>query len=117
MQIWSTNYSLHFGSVKIRKHCLYWNVFSTNIHRKTFFQQFASFLAICLSANCMSLVSKFFLTSSEFEARFILEGFKYCPLWKVNFQLSGAFFAFFIWSVNCIRGRFQLFCQSANCIS
>ena len=40
---WS-NYSLHFASVKI--HCLYQKVVGTNIYRKIFFQQFATFLAI-----------------------------------------------------------------------
>ena len=33
MQIWSINYSLHFESVKIHKHCLYWELFSTEIYR------------------------------------------------------------------------------------
>ena len=36
MQRWYINYSLHFGSVKIHKHCLYWKVFSTEILRKIF---------------------------------------------------------------------------------
>ena len=38
---------------------------------------------------------------SEAEARFIFEGFKYCSLWKVHFQLFHDFLAFFIWFVNC----------------
>ena len=35
--MWSINYSLHFGSVKIHKICLYWKVFSTEICKKFFF--------------------------------------------------------------------------------
>ena len=31
IQIRSTNFSLDFEGVKIHKHCLYWNVFSTDI--------------------------------------------------------------------------------------
>ena len=46
MQIWSINYSLDFGSVKIHRDCLYCKVFSTDIYRKVFFQQFAGSLAI-----------------------------------------------------------------------
>ena len=45
MQIRSINYSLHFESVEIHKHCLYWEVFSTDIYRKIFFQHFDAFLA------------------------------------------------------------------------
>ena len=50
------------------------------------------------SVNYMSRVSKFhnfFLTCSETEARCIFEGFYYCHLWKVQFQLSRTFFSFF----------------------
>ena len=53
MQIWSISYSLHFESVKIQKHCLYWKVLSTDIYiyiyiyiYKDFFEQLAAFLAI-----------------------------------------------------------------------
>ena len=46
MKIWSKNYLLHFGSVKIHKHCLYWKVFNTDIYRKKRFQQFAAFVAV-----------------------------------------------------------------------
>ena len=44
--MWSINYSLHLGSVKIHKICLYWKVFSTEICKKFFLQQFTAFLAI-----------------------------------------------------------------------
>ena len=120
MKMWSTNYSWHFGSVKIHKNCLYWKVFSTNIYTyivKNFSTVFCFFSYICWSVNYMSWVSKFhkfFLTCSETEARFIFEGFKYCPLWKVNFQLSGTFLAFFIWSVNCLRDFFSHFVNQYN---
>ena len=65
-----------------------------------------------LVSKLYELVRKFhnfFLTSSETEAWFIFEGFMYCLLWKVYFQLSGTFFAFFIWSVNCSRDFFSQF--------
>ena len=59
---------------------------------------------ICWSVICMSWVSKlcnFFLTCSEAKARFIFEGYKYCPLWQVHLQLSNTFSGFFFWSLNC----------------
>ena len=65
-----------------------------------------------LVSKLYELVRKFhnfFLTSSETEAWFIFEVFMYCLLWKVYFQLSGTFFAFFIWSVNCSRDFFSQF--------
>ena len=40
MQIWSINYSLDFENVKIYKHCLYWEVLSTEICRKIYFNSF-----------------------------------------------------------------------------
>ena len=64
------------------------------------------------SVNCMNWVSTFrnvFLMCLEIEARFIFGCFKYCPLWKVRFQLSGIFVAFFIWSVSCWRDFFSHF--------
>ena len=112
MQTCSINDSLYFGSVKIQKHCLYWKVFSTDIYRRIIFNGFCLFSYICWSVNCMSWVSKFhnfFPTCSETVVRFIFESLKYCPLWKVHFQLSGIFIAFFIWSINCSREFFSRF--------
>ena len=123
MQISSINYSWQFESVKIHKHCLYWKVFSADIYRNIFSTVCCFFSYICYSVNCMSWVSKFnnfFLTFTETEARFILEGFKYCPLWKLHshFRSPILFFAFFfILSVNCPRDFFSHFCQSVNCMS
>ena len=45
----SVNYVLHFGSVKMHKHCLYWSVFSTDINGKiifNYFLLFSSFLQV-----------------------------------------------------------------------
>ena len=39
----------------------------------------------------------------------IFEGFKYCPLKNVHFQLSDTFVAFLIWSVICLRDFFITF--------
>ena len=106
---------LHFGSVKIHKHCLYWKGFSANIYRKIFFNCLLLFSYISWSVNCKSWDSKFhhfFLTCLGTKVRFIFEGFKYFPLWKVHSQLSSAFLALFIWSVNFPRDFFSyLFSQ------
>ena len=94
MQILSINYSLHFGSFKIRKQRLYWKVFSTGIYRKIIFNCLLSLQLIFLSVNCTSWVSRFHnlsLTCSNTDGRFIFEGFKYCQLWKVHVQLSGTY--------------------------
>ena len=48
MKIWSVNYVLHFGSVNIHKHCLYWSEFSTDINGKNIF-------------NCLLLFKPFLL--------------------------------------------------------
>ena len=43
----------------------------------------------------------------------MFDGFKYCHLWKVQFQLIGIFLDFFVWSVNCTnlyRKLWILFC-------
>ena len=37
VQFWSINYAFHYGIFKIRKHCLHWNVFCTNIYKKIIF--------------------------------------------------------------------------------
>ena len=106
MEIWSINYWLHFENVKIQKNCLYWKVFNTDIYKNIFFNSLLFFSYICRSVNCMSWVSKFnyfFLTRTEIEARFIFEGFMYCPLWKVHFQYCDTFFHFFARFVNYSR--------------
>ena len=43
VKIWYVNYALHFGSVKINKHCLYWIAFSTDINRKIIFNSLLLF--------------------------------------------------------------------------
>ena len=52
----------------------------------------------CRLVKYVSQVSKFhnfYLTCSETEAKCIFEGFLYCHLWKVQFQLFSTFFSFF----------------------
>ena len=71
------NYVLHFGSVTIHRHCLYWNVFSTDINGKIIFNCLLLLSHFCWSVNYVSRVSKFhnfFLTCSETEAWCIFEG-------------------------------------------
>ena len=95
---WSVNYVLHFASVKVHKHCLYWNVCSTDINGKLFSTVCYFLSHFCWSVNYVSWVSKvhnFLLTCSETEARCIFKGFQYCHLWKVQFQLSSTCFSFF----------------------
>ena len=75
---WSGNYVVHFGSVKIHKHCSYWNVFSTGINGKLFSTVCYFLSHFCWSVNYVSRVSKFhnfFLTCSETVARCIFERF------------------------------------------
>ena len=73
----------------------------------------------CWSVNYMSRVSKFhsfFLTCSETEA--IFEGFQYCHLWKVQFQLFSTFFRFFSSGLQIAQVTFlDHFCRSVNCMS
>ena len=115
--VWSVNYAnlvykiLHFENVKIHKDCLYWKVFSTDIHRKIYVIILLLFLA-SWSVNCTISVSKFnsfFLTCKETEARFVFE--------ESSFLTPRYFFCFFIWSVNCVRDFFQSLCQSVNYMS
>ena len=54
-EIWSINYALYFGSVKVFKNYLYWSVFSTEINRKIIF-------------NCLLLFKLFLLVSKLFES-------------------------------------------------
>ena len=43
VHIWSINYALRFGSIKIHTFCLCGKVFSTNINREIIFKLFATF--------------------------------------------------------------------------
>ena len=54
-QIWSINYALHFGSVKVHKNCLYWSAFSADISRNIIF-------------NCLLLFKLFLLVSKLYES-------------------------------------------------
>ena len=118
MQIGPINYSLHFGSVKIHKNCLYWTVFSTDIYRKIFFNCLLCFFSyICWSVNCMSWVSKFdyvFLTCSETEARFIFEGLRLTvfSFMESSFPICPYFFNFFHLVYKLFKGLFQPLCRS-----
>ena len=71
VKILSVNYVLHFESVKIYKHCLCWNVFSTDIYGKIVFNYLLLFKPFLLVSKLWELS----LTCSETEARCIFEGF------------------------------------------
>ena len=115
MQIWSINYWLHLSRYK---KIVYIGRYSILTYIEIFFLIVCCFFSyICRSVNCMSWVSKFnyfFLTCTEIEARFIFEGFMYCPLWKVHFQCSDTFFHFFCQVCKLFKGLFQPRCQSVN---
>ena len=110
--VWKLCKSLHFRSVKIHKHCLYWKAFCTNIYRKAFFNSLLFFQLYFLASKLQELsqeIPPFFLGCLETNARFIFESFKYCPLWKVLFQCCSTLLAFFIWSLNCSWDFFGYF--------
>ena len=103
VQIWSVNYALHSGSVKIHKNCLYWSVFSTDMYRKIIFNCLILLSYFCWSVKYMSRPSKFpqiFYDIQKAEEKYIFKDFYYWHLWKVQFQLSNSFLGFFMWSVN-----------------
>ena len=102
MKIWSINYELHFGSVKLHKHCLYCNAFSTDINITIIFNWFLLFKLFLLVSNWCT----------ETKARCIFNGFYYCHLQEVQFQISSTFLAFFIWSLNCSSHFLVTFCYS-----
>ena len=105
---------LHFENVKIHKHWWYWKVFSTDIYRKIYFNSLLLFSYICWSVNCMSWVSKFnnfFLTCTETEAEFILEGFN-IVLYAKFISDSLIHFLFFYMVCKLFKGLFQSLCQS-----
>ena len=56
LEIWFVYYVLHFGSVKIHKHCLYWSVFSTDLNGKIIF-------------NCFLLSNPFLIVSMVYVLR------------------------------------------------
>ena len=100
VQIWSINYALHLGNVKICKHCLYWCVFSTQMNRKIIF-------------NCL-LLFKLFLLVSKWVRHYIsqifsgvLRNWGKVYIWRLlvlSFMRSSIpifQLALFIWSVNC----------------
>ena len=120
MQVRSINYSLHFESVKIHKDCLYWKVFSPDIYRKIFFQQFAAFFSyICWSVSCISWVSKFkkfFLTCTKTETWCIFEGFNIVLYGKFIFSSSILFSRFYL-VCKLFKGLFQPLSQSVNCMN
>ena len=87
----SINYVLYFGSVKVHKHCLYWNVFSTSKCRKIIFNCLLLENRFCWSVNCMIRIRTFhnvFLTSLETEAKFIFEGYIFVIYGKLNLNFS-----------------------------
>ena len=118
MQIRSINYSLHFESVNMRKHRLYWKVFSTEIYRKFFLTVWCFFSFVCWSVDCISWVTKFknfFLTCMEIQARFIFEALMMLFM-ESSFSTLRYSFLFFHLVCKLFKGLFRPLCQSENCI-
>ena len=102
VRIWFINYTLHFGCVKIHKHCLYWCAFSTDINRKMVFIGLLLFKLFLLVSKLYELVSKlcvFFLTCSETESRCISDCFQYRYIQEVQFQLCSNVLLFLSFSL------------------
>ena len=55
VKILSINYVIHFGSVKIHKHCLYWSLFSNYINRKSSFNVLLRFKPFLLVSKLYEL--------------------------------------------------------------
>ena len=114
MKIWSKNYSLHFGSVKIYKHCLYWKEFSTDIYRKIIFNYlllFSLYLLVSKFYEFSQWIHNIFLTISETKARFVL------PFVESLFPTLQYFFSFFHLVSKLFKWLFQSLCWSVNCMS
>ena len=101
-------------------HCIlevsrYTNIVYTGVYlvltlTKIIFNCLLLFNLFLLATKLKSQVSKFhnfFLTCSETEARCIFEGPWYCHLWKVQFQCSGTFLAFFQLVCKFLKSLFQ----------
>ena len=99
------------------KHCLYWNLFSTDINGKIIFNcllLFKPFLLVSkLCESVVSVNSTIFFWHAETEPICIFKRFRYCNLWKFQFQLffsncSSHILVPFCWSVNCTSWTFDL---------
>ena len=107
MKIWSVNYVLHFGSVKIHKHCLHWNVFSTDINGKIIFNCFLLFKLFLLPSKLNE--------SSQYIPQFfsdILRNWGKVYVWGILVLL------FMESSIPMFQNLFKLsFIRSVNCSS
>ena len=103
VQIWSK--IMHY-ILEVSKYTniIYIRVYLVLPYIERLFSSVCYFLSyFCWLVKCMSRVNKFhnfFLSYLEAGARSIFEGFSYCHLWKVQFQVSSTFLAFCIGSVN-----------------
>ena len=98
MKIWSVNYVLHFGSVKIHKHCLYWNVFSTDIDGKITFNcllLFKPFLLVSKLCESSQYIPKFFSHMQKLSQFVYLRDFSIVIHGKFNSNFPVLFLAFF----------------------
>ena len=103
MKILSVSYALHFGSVKIHKHCLYCSVFLQSLIPT--FQYFFNFIfiwsAICESHILVSFFWSVNCMSCVFESQNIYQRcFSITICRTINFYYL-CLFRLFLWSVNC----------------
>ena len=111
MKICSVNYVLHFGSVKIHKHCLYWSVFSTDINGKIIFNCLLLFKPFLLVSKLYESVNftSFFRHAQKLRQGEYLIDFSIVSYGKFNSSFPVLFLAFFIWSLNCSSYFFSSF--------
>ena len=111
VQIWSINYALYFGSVKIykQKHCLYWSVFSTDINRKIIFNFLLLFKVFLLVSKLYESSHNFFWHAQKLRQGLYLRGFIIVINWRFNSNIPVIFKFFFTWFVNCLSHFFRHF--------
>ena len=96
-EIWSINYALHFGCVKIHKHCLYWIVFSTDINRYIIFNSFLLFSLLLLVSKLYESVNStiFFWHAQKLMQSVYLRPLSIFIYGKFNLNFPALFLAFF----------------------
>ena len=95
----SVNYTSHFGSVKVHRRCLYWNVFSTDINRKFIFN-FLNYFYKSVNSTV------FFWHAQKMRQGVTFEDFWHCHLLIVQFQFSSTFITLFRLVSELLTGPF-----------
>ena len=98
-------------SVKMHKHCLYWNIFSTDINGKIIFNCLLLFKPFLLVSKLYESVNftSFFRHAQKLRQGEYLIDFSIVSYGKFNSSFPVLFLAFFIWSLNCSSYFFSSF--------